>query len=342
MLDFLKLWLTQRAWDFASDSKLEQALVAWLRALPAGEADPLVVRSLLLLAEAQLRGTRKEYQRTMEATLASEDVAAAPPLYARVLTPPVPDVLDWAPGEVARQMCVRDARGMKAIDVKEWMRAAWGRTHAHAAAPNLDAFVEQFNVRSRWVATTVVCGRSIATRVAALRFWLSVASECLLLRNFHAALSVVAGLTNAAVERLAQTLHALPMSAQKSLASLRASVSVEHNFRMLRELEAQAAASGQAAVPYVGMAMGDLTAMEDGNADTTHDGLVNWEKHEMVARVVLAFEAFKARRYVLRAEPALLALFEHAHVLSDDELFERSLETETREANAALRARLGT
>lgn len=341
VLDFLKLWLNKRPWDFASDEALEAALVPWLRELPQDAADPLLVRSLLLLAEAQLRGSRKEYRRTMEAALASEDVAAAPPLYPRVSSARVPDVLDFAPGEVARQMCVRDAQGMKAVDVKEWMRAAWGKTHGHAVAPNLDAFIDAFNVRSRWVATTVVCGHRVAERAAAMRFWLSVASECLLLRNFHAALAVVAGLTNSAVERLLQTRHTLPGSALRSLAALRERMSVAHNYRHLRELEAQAAVSGEAAVPYVGIAMGDLTAIEDGNPDTTGDSLVNWEKHEMVARVVLAFEAFKARRYILRAEPVLLALLAQVRVLSDDELFERSLAAESREANISLRARLG-
>jgi hypothetical protein len=116
--------------------------------------------------------------------------------------------------------------------------------------------------------------------------------ECLTLNNFNGALEVLAGFDSAPLARMLQTWSSLSPAVAKQCESLRESVNIANNYRTLRELVSQATASGPA-IPYLGMYMADLLFIEEGNPTYVDKDLFNFEKLEMVAKVVVAFEQLK-------------------------------------------------
>lgn len=96
-------------------------------------------------------------------------------------------------------------------------------------------------------------------------------------------------------------------------------------------------------VPFLGLYTSDLFAIDSGNPDRDpdNDSLVNYQKLEMVAKVILDFERFKMSRFQIIPHHMLLDYIDnHLYILSEDDLYELSLKRESREANAELKQRL--
>jgi len=116
-------------------------------------------------------------------------------------------------------------------------------------------------------------------------------------------------------------------------------VTVANNYRKLRELVSSAVGS---AIPYLGMYMGDLTSIEEGNATVTEDDLYNVEKLEMVAKIVLSIEQFKAQRFALAPQPLLQHYLRSPSAEHEDGLFAMSLAREPRTNKSSISSSPGT
>lgn len=73
---------------------------------------------------------------------------------------------------------------------------------------------------------------------------------------------------------------------------------------------------------------------------TLHAGLVNFEKREMIARIVTQFERFKQNRYQLAPEPLMQSYLQQLYILDEEALYAESLARESRDELAALKAKL--
>jgi len=107
-------------------------------------------------------------------------------------------------------------------------------------------------------------------------------------------------------------------------------VSVANKFKNLRE--AQESVEGPC-VPYLGVYLGDLIQIEEGNPDLTQTGLVNFGKFEMVGQIITRMEKFKLDRYKLLPVPAIQRFLHDPASLSSDAMFNESLLREGREEN---------
>ncbi len=116
---------------------------------------------------------------------------------------------------MARQMALIEHNLYKSIEFKECIGCRWTKRPDDAA--NVVTVIKRFNegqcsrIRavlvlrcavSSWVATTVVCEEKTKNRAKIVSFFLSVATHCLELRNFSAAMQILSGLNNASVGRL--------------------------------------------------------------------------------------------------------------------------------------------
>jgi hypothetical protein len=271
----------------------------------------------------------------MEQQLASEDLAAAPQTYSLLRDSSNLDVLDMHPIEVARQMTLLESTMLKAIEAREWIGQGW--TTNDGRSPNLVAFIDRFNAVSSWVATTVVSGETIEARCSLIRYFVLVAQECLALNNYNGALEVLSGLDSASLARMIQTWTALSPTVLKQFETLRETVTIGNNYRTMRDLVSSALGP---AIPYLGMYMADLLFIEEGNPTLVDEDLYNFEKLEMVAKVVVAFEQLKLQRYQLAAQLLLQHFLRKPYFLDEDALFALSLTRESREDNTALKERL--
>lgn len=96
-------------------------------------------------------------------------------------------------------------------------------------------------------------------------------------------------------------------------------------------------------VPFLGLYTSDLFAIESGNLDLDpeNEELINFQKMEMIAQIILDFERFKMSRYHIIPVPMIMDyLTNHLHVMDEDSLYNLSLSRESRESNSDIRSRL--
>ena len=112
----------------------------------------------------------------------------------------------------------------------------------------------------------------------------------------------------------------------------------------------------EASIPYIGIYLKDLIFVEDGNPDKTEDGMINFEKHEMLSKHILKMWDFAKNRYVpsmkiniifqdltliprykLVPVESLQNYFRNLKVVCEDDLYEESLLRESRADTAPLK-----
>ena len=89
-------------------------------------------------------------------------------------------------------------------------------------------------------------------------------------------------------------------------------------------------------VPYIGLFLKDLVFIEDGNNDNT-DGLINFQKRIMIAKVISDIRKFQRRLYKYQQVPELINhLIYFPDWLPDAESYDLSLRIEPRDPFAVI------
>jgi len=164
-----------------------------------------------------------------------------------------------------------------------------------------------------------------------------IALECLQLNNFMGVLEIISGLTAAPLSRLIQTWLDIDSTTLKHLERMKEVVNVANKFKNLREAQESI---DDPCVPYLGVYLGDLAQIEDGNPDKTETQLVNFAKFEMVGQIIIRMEKFKSDRYKLLPVPVIQKFLKTPISLSEDTLFEESLKREGREENTEIKSKM--
>jgi len=145
------------------------------------------------------------------------------------------------------------------------------------------------------------------------------------LNNFHLLTAVLSGLNNFAVTRLNWTLSRVPkqyLTIQKDLEDLLDMKSSYRNFRILL------ANAIPPCIPYIGLAMRDLTFIDEGQSDftTSDDGekLINFSKRrqvfELLTNTVLKYQQGK---YDIQYEANIQEYLTHHMIKYDDDFLEQ-------------------
>src|SRR5687768_1540978 len=104
-------------------------------------------------------------------------------------------------------------------------------------------------------------------------------------------------------------------------------MSITGNFRKVREM---LISTTPPCVPYIGVYLQDLVFIEDGNQTWTDEGLLNFDKISIFAKVLQPIRAFQQTPYRLFPIPFLQDYLMHKLILLDDntldeESFKREL-----------------
>jgi hypothetical protein len=239
--------------------------------------------------------------------------------------------------ELARQITLMDAEAFQRISPLEIKSQAWSGKDAASRSPYLSRLIQNFNRLSFWCAARIVTiTQDKEKRVKALRRIISLGEVLLQLHNYSSMFAVVIALNMASVGRLKRTWAALPDSVRDRFQRLADLASFDDNHRRYR------AAIGSAtppAIPYMGLYLHDLTHIEDGNNDRLPNGMINFCKMEMIARVWQQISLFQSQRSGYKFKPisTLQGFVAEMPELTEDELYKHSLEAEPR-GIAALKA----
>jgi len=337
IIDFFKVLLNKRIDILADDDRLKEDFMEWVEHMDPTGLDEMKAKGFKLFVTAQLEGKRSQYKKDIEQMLQAEYLEGAPePLgHLDIFSGKDLDIFEFHPAELARQITLLEGQLMKKIKPHEWLQQGWMK----GKSVNIINFINRFNLMSNWVSTVLIVGDTKELRAAVITRFVHVALECVGLNNYNAVLEIITGITSVACSRMIQTWQLVDAATLRHLERLKELVSVANKFKALRE--AQEGIEGPC-VPYLGVYLGDLTMIEDGNRDITPEGLINFDKYIMVAQIILRSEEFKNKlRYKLYPVQGIQQWFEHLVVLEEDEIFEESLIRETREENLQLKAKLG-
>lgn len=147
-------------------------------------------------------------------------------------------------------------------------------------------------------------------------------------------MAIIAALESASIARMKKTWEAIDSIYVKSFQEMKMMMSAEGSYRNFRHI---LKAESTPAIPYVGVYLGDLTFIEDGNPDKVRSkdnkkDLVNLLKMKMLAGVIEEMRIYQHDLYNLEAVAKIQNVLREAeqNQLTQQELFELSLKAEPR------------
>ncbi len=317
VVSFLTQWVLGHFEDF--DDALVGKLTAFADTVIAQDSIPLSNKVRTAIARRLARAPHED---------APVDLSGCP---AVSLPPGIPPsrltLADIPPLEMARQLTLMAEALFITIQPSELHKCIWLEPDAATHAPHVLAMQAFFNKVAGIVSASVVTPEKTAARAAAFSMWVHVASECRALHNLDTANAIIGGLGNSAVHRLKSTKSALTRRVADELAEIRAIMDPTGSYAGLRaEINA---AGGNPCLPYLGMFLTDLTFAHEANDDII-DGLVNWDKAQLIAGIITRIQDLQARRYALVKVEAVEALIGRSPVLEEAELDKMSARAEPR------------
>eukprot|EP01098_Paradermamoeba_levis_P001873 TRINITY_DN12151_c0_g1_i1.p1 TRINITY_DN12151_c0_g1~~TRINITY_DN12151_c0_g1_i1.p1 ORF type:complete len:148 (-),score=21.92 TRINITY_DN12151_c0_g1_i1:5-448(-) len=141
---------------------------------------------------------------------------------------------------------------------------------------------------------------------------------------------MISGINNSSCLRLKWTKARLPKRSSMALSELEILTNMEGSFKNYR---AALSTSNLPAIPYIGVYLGDLTFIEDGNPDKLGN-LINFQKRKMIYSIIEAVRKFQAQPYDIQVadRPWMKNFIDKIPILPENELYRRSLEIEPRNA----------
>jgi son of sevenless-like protein len=248
----LERWVALHLYDFLDSLPLAKLLV-----------DLLVLR-LARADAADVKAALRSALRSAGGPVDGATSAFPPAVMPQIFRGTSFDVLDLAPLELARQVSLVQHGMFAKIDARELLQDAWTGPDGATKAPHVNAFIANFNQLCGWISSVIVSTRPMIPRIALIHRFIDVAKCCLELQNYNGAMAILGALLSNPVHRLKEDWEAVPRDSQDIFAEVRALFATTGNFKAYR---AAIAAAVPPAVPYLGLALQDLTFFET-NKDT--------------------------------------------------------------------------
>ncbi|KAK4294571.1 hypothetical protein Pmani_032802, partial [Petrolisthes manimaculis] len=210
----------------------------------------------------------------------------------------------------------------------EFLKTAWMKPDKQEKAPDILLITRRFNEMSRLVASEIIRGGNMATRVAIIEKWVAVADICRCFHNYNGVLQVCAAFQNSSVFRLKKTWEKVSKTTRQTLEKLQSLVSSDGRFRSLRDA---LRCCDPPCIPYLGMYLTDLSFIEEGTPNFTDDGLLNFSKMRMIAHVIREIRHFQQTPYKIEYKQRVAGyLLDPSLQLNDEDLYRLSLDLEPR------------
>ncbi|XP_037654414.1 ral guanine nucleotide dissociation stimulator isoform X2 [Choloepus didactylus] len=284
------------------------------------------------------------------------------------------NLLAFPPELVAEQFTLMDAELFKKVVPYHCLGSIWsqrdkkGKEHL---APTIRATVTQFNRVANCVITTCLGDRSTKApdRARVVEYWIEVARECRILKNFSSLYAVLSALQSNSIHRLKRTWEEVSRDSFRLFQKLSEIFSDENNYSLSRELLIKEGTSKfatlemnpkraqkrqqqqergviQGTIPYLGTFLTDLVMLDTAMKDYLYGRLINFEKRrkefEVIAQIKLLQSA--CNNYSIAPEEQFVAWFQSMERLSETESYNLSCELEppSESASNTLKAKKNT
>ncbi len=235
---------------------------------------------------------------------------------------------------IAEQLTLIEFETFQEIIPTEVSHQAWSKDNG-ARAPNVMRLINSFNATTYWVASEIVNQSRPENRVAAIVKMIEIAERCEQIHNFQTLMEILVGLSMGPVSRLTQTWDAVPKEKLALFQRLQHLIDNRKNYNNYRLVLRE---SPLPCFPYVGLALKDLTFIEDGNENflDASKKVINWQKMSMIANVFRDLQRFQQHPYDFEIKPFLNAHLRKGRVIvtDDTELYNLSFMCQSRQKKA--------
>jgi hypothetical protein len=204
--------------------------------------------------------------------------------------------LDLHPTEIARQLTLVDELLYKSIEPREATDQAWTK-HNGVRAPNLLKLIDRFNAVGDWVSSEILAADGRAA--AMIAHFVDVADQLRKLNNFQSTMAVLGGLGASAVMRLKEQWAEIGAPKRELYDELSTLMSLTSNMKNLSD---HLQTISPPAIPYVGLYLGHLTFIDEGNPNKLGE-LINFGKRRQVTATVFQLCRFQILSYELADVP---------------------------------------
>lgn len=181
----------------------------------------------------------------------------------------------------------------------ELIYTVFGRHNFKHITANLNVFLRHFNEMQYWVVTQVCLSQSLSKRVQILRKFIKIAAHCREMQNLNAFFAIIMGLSNMAVARLTQTWERLPGKLKRTFSQFESLIDPSRNHRRYRLFISK---MEPPIIPFMPLFLKDMTFAHEGNKTYLENGLINFEKMQMIAQTLRTIRYCKSRP--LKLEPS--------------------------------------
>jgi son of sevenless-like protein len=241
----------------------------------------------------------------------------------------ITSIADFDVDAVATSIAVEDSTLFRDVQPKEFLHKSWSDPKFEEVAPTLFKMTQRFNQLGLWVAYEIAKPEQPKERAQVIQAFVAIAQELLQLRDYSGMLAVMGGLNNSSVSRLKKTMSKLSTKTAQQFEQLNDSVSGKDNYRYLRQKWGDAEPP---AVPFLAMALKDLTFLEDGNPDRLETGGINFYKWRKLSEIVHDVLQYRDIPYPHQATEEVLSYIgkgmAEAKELGEDGIFKLSKKRE--------------
>jgi len=319
----MKKWTEEYYHEFTEDAVLKRELHDWIAHLSItkkSHADSLA---------ASLNKAKRKLQES-ETRVVTEGVPE-PKLPKNIWSPSL-NFLQIAPLELARQIAVKQMAIFKHIRPQELLNQAWNNPKLKWRAPNVLAFIEEFNKLSLQIASAIIHPPTLNKRIGVLTHCIKVCQHLKDLNNFNALTALLSAMNSAAVHRLKFTREGVQPRYQEVRAELEKIVATESAYKVYRDCLEKATPP---CLPYLGIHLTDLVFIEEiPNTITTQSGatLIHMKKRTQVFNVIHKIQQLQLCDYNLHYVHQIQMVFGRMPILGEMEAFNLSLLREPRGA----------
>ncbi|KAF9575191.1 hypothetical protein EC968_004127 [Mortierella alpina] len=255
------------------------------------------------------------------------------PLQGRASPLPPPPTLDFSSmstpfidmkdAAIAAQLTCVEFGLFKKLKPRDMLRQVWKSSKGSAA---FQACIAHFNFISSWVGTMILSPSKAKNRAKMMEKFITIAKILRDMGNFNTTMAIIGALNTSSIHRLVQTRELLQgKEIWNTFKGLEHLMSSERSFFEYRSaLKVQKLPC----IPYLGVHLGDLLSISEGNRDFRQDGTIHWQKFCLLAEVISKVMHFQSEPYLIQPDPIISRVITETHVLDDEEMYTKSIGTE--------------
>jgi len=213
--------------------------------------------------------------------------------------PPYSPVGVAEPEVVAIHMAVIDQSLLRSIPYTEWLHKAFV---SQERSPNFHNMVAKFNDWGKWACTEILRKEKVGDRVNTVTYFVDIIKHSVSINNFNAAAALIGGLSHSSISRLKTTWEKVPQKVMQDFQKMMTLFDMGKNYKNYREA---VKSCKPPVIPYLALIPKDLIAIEEGNPTILDNGLINFHKLRLLAKLVKYVSQIQQPLYLYPPDPIL-------------------------------------